>query len=119
LAAEWPSRKSRWTGAVVVTLLAILLTEEIRERFDVLNPLALTLNAALRDRVFPIVLDDANFYDASGRLDHIPHCENQKVELEAKAKKVGGERLKSIHTEIDLFAEFRATINASRKPSPT
>jgi internalin A len=64
----------------------------------------------IRDRVFPIVLDDARIYDAVDRLDYITYWEQKKQELDAKMKAVGGENLHGIREELDLFADIRATI---------
>lgn len=64
----------------------------------------------IRDRVFPIVLDDAKIYDAVDRLRYIKHWEQKKEELDAEMKDVGGENLQGIREELDLFAKIRHTI---------
>jgi len=65
----------------------------------------------VRDRVFPIILDDAKIYDAMGRLAYIRYWENRRMELNAEIKHVSGEYLTSIHDELDLCAKVRATID--------
>jgi internalin A len=72
---------------------------EIDERGDV------------RDRVFPVVLDDARIYDGVGLIRYIKYWERKMVKLDTERKKVRGEKLKSINDELDLFAKFRATID--------
>jgi internalin A len=64
----------------------------------------------IRDRVFPIVLDDANVYDALGRIRYIKHWEQKREELDAEMKSVGGENLQGIREELDLFAKIRGTL---------
>ncbi len=64
----------------------------------------------IRDRVFPIVLDDAMIYDAIGRLRYIKHWEQKKKELDAEMKEVSGEYLEGIRDELDLFTKIRNTI---------
>lgn len=64
----------------------------------------------IRDRVFPIVLGDANVYDAVGRLRYIKYWEQKKEELDAEMKEVSGEYLQGIREELDLFAKIRQTI---------
>lgn len=64
----------------------------------------------IRDRVFPVVLDDARIYDAVDRLEYIEYWERKREALDAKMKKVGGENLQGIREELDLFSDIRNTI---------
>lgn len=64
----------------------------------------------IRDRVFPIILDDARIYDAIDRVRYIKHWEQKKQELDEEIKGVGGEYLQGIREELDLFAKIRHTI---------
>jgi GTPase SAR1 family protein len=64
----------------------------------------------IRDRVFPIILEDADVYSGAGRLDYIKHWENQANELDSKMKTVGSANLGGIREEIDLFTKIRTTI---------
>ena len=64
----------------------------------------------IRDRVFPVVLEDANIYDPMGRVGYIKHWEQKKAELDSAMKGVGSENLQGIREEIDLFAKIRTTI---------
>ena len=64
----------------------------------------------IRNRVFPIVLNDADIYDAIGRLRYIKHWEQKRDELDAEMKGVGGEYLQGIREELDLFAKIRTTV---------
>lgn len=62
------------------------------------------------DRVFPIVLGDADIHEAVGRLRYIEHWEGKKRELDAGMKKVGGENLQGIREELDLFDKIRDAV---------
>lgn len=64
----------------------------------------------IRDRVFPIVLDDAGIYEGRGRLRYIRYWERKKDGLDAEMKEVSGEYLQGIREELDLFAKIRGTI---------
>jgi internalin A len=64
----------------------------------------------LRDRVFPIVLKDANIYDAISRVRYVKYWERKSEELDAEMKGVRGENLQGIREELDLFATIRDTI---------
>lgn len=64
----------------------------------------------VRDRVFPVVLDDAGIYDAAGRLDYVKYWESRAAELDSKMKTVGSANLSGIREDIDLFTKIRGTI---------
>lgn len=64
----------------------------------------------VRDRVFPIILDDAKIYDGLGRIRYIHYWEQKKKELDTAMKQVSGEDLQGIREELDLFAKIRSTI---------
>ena len=64
----------------------------------------------IRDRVFPVILADANVHNATDQLDYIKHWEDQLHDLDSKMKTVGGADLDGIREEIDLFSKIRATI---------
>ncbi|HKR95879.1 MAG TPA: hypothetical protein VJW55_10975 [Candidatus Angelobacter sp.] len=55
--------------------------------------------------------EDANIFDAAGRLQYIRYWEGKRDELDKEIKGVRGENLKGIHEELDQFAKIRATID--------
>ncbi|WP_420130542.1 COR domain-containing protein [Longimicrobium sp.] len=73
---------------------------EVAERGDV------------RDRVFPIILGDADIYDGISRVGYVRYWEQKKAELDAAIKGVSGENLEGIRDELDLYAHIRSTIAA-------
>ncbi len=97
-------RLGRGKCVVVVLSKAYLISEscmfeltEIAGRGDV------------RDRVFPIVLEDANIYDAQARIQYVKHWEKQKKDLDAEMKTVDSDNLQGIRETIDLYAKIRTT----------
>jgi internalin A len=64
----------------------------------------------VRNRVFPVVLDDAGIHSAISRVRYVRYWEEKKEELDAAMKGVGGEDLQGIREELDLFARIRSTI---------
>jgi len=64
----------------------------------------------IRNRVFPVILEDANIYSAEGQLDYIEYWEGRAKELDSKIKTVRSENLAGIRAEIDLFSKIRSTI---------
>jgi internalin A len=65
----------------------------------------------VRDRVFPIILKDANVLDGEGRLQYISYWEAKKAKLDSQMKKVGGENIRGIADELDQMARIRSTID--------
>jgi hypothetical protein len=64
----------------------------------------------IRERIFPIILDDAHIYDALNRIQYIKHWEKKIRQLKTAMRAVGEEYLGGIREEIDLFVTIRNTI---------
>lgn len=67
-------------------------------------------NGRFHDRIFPIVLADAQIYDPVQRLKYIKHWEDKKKELNEAIREVGAEFLQGVREEIDQYTEIRNTI---------
>jgi len=67
-------------------------------------------NGAFYDRIFPIVLNDANIYKPIQRLQYIQHWEAQIHELNEAMKTVNAANLQGFRDDIDLYTEIRGTI---------
>lgn len=67
-------------------------------------------NGDFYNRIFPIVLSDAQIYDPVQRLKYIKHWEDKKKELNEAIREVSAEYLQGIREEIDQYAEIRNTI---------
>jgi len=68
---------------------------------------ALARAGALPERVFPIVLPDADIYKATGRVRYVRHWEDQIQELDAALKTVRGDSLAKLQEDLNLYAEIR------------
>lgn len=67
-------------------------------------------NGEFHNRIFPIVLADAQIYDPFQRLQYIKYWEDKKKNLNEAMKEVGAEFLQGIREEIDQYTEIRNTI---------
>ncbi|HYC91360.1 MAG TPA: COR domain-containing protein [Thermoanaerobaculia bacterium] len=65
----------------------------------------------IRDRVFPIVLQDADLSDAVKRVAYVKWWEEKIRELNAALKGVDQQDLEGIREELDLYAQIRRTIS--------
>ena len=65
----------------------------------------------LWNRIFPIVLADANIYEATGRVKYVKYWEYKKRELNDALTNVGRENLDKLHGDLELYAEIRRLID--------
>lgn len=64
------------------------------------------------DRIFPIVLPDAAIYDGLGILGYLKYWDKKLKDLNSSAKELDSlEKINTIQTEINLFAEIRTAID--------
>ena len=67
-------------------------------------------NGEFYNRIFPIVLADAQIYKPVARLKYIKHWEEEIKELDEGMKEVGAANLQGFREEIDQYTEIRNTI---------
>jgi hypothetical protein len=63
------------------------------------------------DRVFPIVLSDANIYDPVRRLEYVKHWEGKLTELDKAMREVGQANLQGIREDIDQYSRIRDKVS--------
>jgi internalin A len=61
----------------------------------------------LRERIFPIVLPDANLYKATGRVRYVKYWEAEITALDADLKGVRGDNLIELQADLTLYTEIR------------
>lgn len=67
-------------------------------------------NGDYRDRIFPIVLPDANIYKPVQRIRYIQHWEQEIADLDAAMKTVSSANLQGFRESIDLYTRIRNAI---------
>lgn len=67
-------------------------------------------NGDLYERVFPIVLENAQIYDSVERLRYVRHWEHKQKELDEAMKGVSAANLQGFREDIDLYTEIRARL---------
>ena len=68
-------------------------------------------NKDLYDRVFPIVLGDADIYDPVNRIKYIKHWEDKIKALDEAMKSVSAANLQGMRDELDSYDEIRDNIS--------
>ncbi len=61
------------------------------------------------NRIFPIVLEDAQIYKSVARIKYIKYWEDRTKELNDAMKEVSGANLQGFREELDLYTEIRKT----------
>src|SRR5215216_3471973 len=68
-------------------------------------------NKDLYDRVFPIVLADADIYNPINRIKYIKHWEDKLKELDEAMRSVSAANLQGMRDEIDSYDEIRDNVS--------
>jgi len=68
-------------------------------------------NKQVRDRIFPIVLSDANIYDPIKRIEYVKYWEDKRQELASAIKSLDPANLQGIREDMDNYDRFRAEIS--------
>lgn len=68
-------------------------------------------NKDLYDRIFPIVLADADIYNPVNRIKYIKHWEDKLKELDEAMRTVSAANLQGMRDEIDSYDEIRDSIS--------
>ena len=68
-------------------------------------------NKQFQDRVFPIVLPDADIYNPVRRIQYIKHWEEKRTELAEAIKTLDPANLQGIREEMDLYDRIRDKVS--------
>jgi hypothetical protein len=68
-------------------------------------------NRQFHDRIFPIVMADANIYDPIKRLNYVKYWEEKKAELAEAMKSVDPAHLEGIRDDIDTYDRIRDDVS--------
>ncbi|MEO5887044.1 MAG: TIR domain-containing protein [Anaerolineales bacterium] len=63
------------------------------------------------DRIFPIVLSNAEIYDPVKRLEYVKHWEGKLAELDKAMREVGQANLQGIREDIDQYSRIRDKVS--------
>lgn len=67
-------------------------------------------NKEFYDRIFPVVLTDAQIYKPTARLKYIKHWEDEIKELDEAMRGVGAANLQGFRDDIDHYTDIRNAI---------
>ncbi|MEM6253747.1 MAG: COR domain-containing protein, partial [Cyanobacteria bacterium P01_D01_bin.156] len=94
-------------GKAVVVIISDKYLKSENCMFELVE---IAANGSFYDRIFPIVLDDAQIYKPIKRIRYIQHWEQEIAELEEAMKTVSAANMQGFRESIDLYTRIRATI---------
>ena len=92
------------------SIIVVLSDKYLRSKHCMFELIQIAQNQKFNDRVFPVILSDANIYDAVKRLDYVKYWESKIHELDTAMKSVNAANLQGFREEIDLFDSIRVHI---------
>jgi formylglycine-generating enzyme required for sulfatase activity len=95
-------------GACVIVVISDKYLRSPNCMFELVE---IAKNKSFYDRVFPIVLSDADIYNPVNRIKYIKYWEGQLKELDDAMKSVNSANLQGIREDIDNYAEIRDRIS--------
>ena len=102
---EFMERIGRGKAVIVVISEKYLKSENCM--FELVQ---IAKNGQFYDRIFPIVLADAQIYKPVQRIKYVQHWEQQIKELDEAMKSVSSANLQGFRDEIDQYTEIRNTM---------
>lgn len=91
-------------------VIVIISDKYLKSENCMFELLEIARNGSLHQRIFPIVLEDANIYNPIHRIQYVKYWETRIAELDAAMKQVGAADLQGIRDDIDLYTRIRAAI---------
>ncbi len=96
-------------GKAIIVVIGKRYLESKNCMFELIE---IAKNGQFYNRIFPIILQDANIYDPVKRADYIIYWENKIQELDSKLNKIkSSANLTNLQQDITQYTEFRATID--------
>jgi hypothetical protein len=95
-------------GKYIIVILSKKYLESPNCMYELVQ---ISKNGHFSDRIFPIVLPDANIYDPINRIEYIQYWERKINELDVAIKTVSSSYLKGIREEIDFYSDIRKLIS--------
>jgi len=91
-------------------VIAVISDKYLKSPNCMFELVEITKNGEFHNRIFPIVLADAQIYNPIQRIKYIKHWEDQIRELDEAMRGVSSANLQGFREEIDLYTEIRNTI---------
>jgi len=92
-------------------VFVVISDKYLRSQNCMLELVEIAEGKQFHDRVFPIVLDDANIYDPLKKIEYVKYWEVKRAELAGAMQTVDPANLQGIRDDIDLYDRIRDEIS--------
>jgi len=92
-------------------VIVVVSDKYLRSPNCIFELLEIADNKQFHDRIFPIVLADANIYDPIKRIEYVKHWEIRRAELADAIKTLDPANLQGIRDDMDLYDRIRDKIS--------
>lgn len=89
-------------------IIVIISDRYLKSKNCLYELLQISSHGSFVDRIFPVVLKDANIFDAKDLIGYVEYWELQIKELKKAIKKISPENLHGIREDLDLYSNIRA-----------
>lgn len=98
--------KSIGEGSCVIVVIS---DKYLRSKNCMFELVEIAANKQFTDRIFPIILGDANIYNWRGQADYLDHWEKEKAALDERIQGMKSRsNLQGLYEELDDYERFRA-----------
>ncbi|MDB9527069.1 toll/interleukin-1 receptor domain-containing protein [Oscillatoria sp. CS-180] len=91
-------------------VIVVISDKYLRSENCMFELVEIAANGDFYDRIFPIVLADAQIYKPLKRIQYVQHWEKEIAELDEAMKTVSAANLQGFREAIDLYTRIRNTI---------
>ncbi len=93
-------------------VIVVLSDKYLKSENCMYELLEIEKHGELRERVFPLVLPDADIYDATRRLEYVAYWGEKKKELESNIRELEDlEFIQGATRDLDLYADIRRRVS--------
>lgn len=92
-------------------VIVVISDKYLKSRYCMIELVEIAKNKDLYDRIFPIVLGDAEIYDPVKRIKYIKHWEDKIKELEAEMRSINLANQQGVREELDTYDEIRDNVS--------
>ena len=92
-------------------VIAIISESYLKSENCMFELLEISKAQQLRERIFPVILADANIYKPLGRVSYVKHWEQEINDLDEALKSLRGQDLSNLQQDLNLYGEIRRSFD--------
>lgn len=92
-------------------VIVVISDKYLKSRYCMIELVEIAKNKDLYDRIFPIVLGDAEIYDPVKRIKYVKHWEDKIKELNEEMRSVNLANLQGVQEDLNTYDEIRDNVS--------